>query len=118
MFLFQAQSEKKLKRTEAERIRSQKRRRELRQTIQDISDSNPDVAAKLRKNNREQPGRPSLETDQPFLHEVILRLASAGAAADGRRRTEEIQACRTLDDLNEQLKKEGFELSRSALYLR
>lgn len=26
--------------------------------------------------------------------------------------------CRTLDDLNEQLKKEGFELSRSALYLR
>jgi hypothetical protein len=103
---------------ESERVRKRKLRANFRQAVKQVSEEHPEVAVKLRKFNREQSGRPTLETDQPFLHACILRLASHGAAADDRRRTEMINSCRTLDDLANALKNEGFILSRMGLYLR
>lgn len=105
----------KLKREQA---RMQNRRAAEKRTKQELAESDPEIAAKLRKFNREKVGRPPIETDQPFLHECILRIASAGAAADGRRRTETVQPCLTLSDLTEAVKREGFQLSQSGLYLR
>lgn len=59
-----------------------------------------------------------METDQPELLKAIVNIAKVGAAADERRRTDKIRTCKTLDDLQEELEKIGFKLSRSATYLR
>ena len=75
-------------------------------------------AKKLKKVTRDQLGRPPVEDTYPDLHEVIVALASAGAGADRRRRTEVLNACHSLDDLRAALLKEGYILSRQALYLR
>ena len=60
------------------------------------------------------PGRP-VEDTYPDLHNVIVQIATAGA--DGKRRTDILEACHTLDDLRAALLKEGYVLSRNALYL-
>ena len=54
----------------------------------------------------------------PDLRKVIVALATAKAGADSRRRTDILDACHTLGDLHAVLLKEGYVLSRSALYLR
>lgn len=41
-----------------------------------------------------------------------------GGAADERRRSELVRSCKTLSDLNEELQKQGFQISRSGTYLR
>lgn len=106
-----------MQRLKSQQVQSQERRKAMRRAIQEVSE-NPEVAAKLQKFNREREGRPNLEVDQPFLHEIILRIASMAGAADGRRRSETVRCCRTLDDLAEAVKEKGFKLSRSGLYLR
>lgn len=88
-----------------------KRRLQFKHAISEACDADSEIAAKLKKHNRSQSGRPTLETDQPYLHEVIIQLASAGGAADARRRSETIRTCRTLDDLAVALKAQGFNLS-------
>ena len=45
-------------------------------------------------------------------------MATAGAGADFRMRTDVLNACKTLDDLHAGLLKEGYVLSCQALYLR
>jgi hypothetical protein len=57
-------------------------------------------------------GRPRIETDQEGLLETIIHIAINGGAADGRRQSEIINTCKTLDDLNEYLKEKGL-LDRS-----
>lgn len=52
------------------------------------------------------------------LLDAITKIAVASGAADDRRRSEVLSACRTLDDLKAELEKQGYTLSRSALYLR
>ena len=52
------------------------------------------------------------------MHKAIIAIATAGAGADSRRRTRNLNACLTLDDLRDYLMKDGYELKRSALYLR
>ena len=59
-----------------------------------------------------------METDYPNLLPVLAAIASQGAAADDRRRSEILRSCKTLDDLKEELVKCGMTLSRSATYLR
>ena len=73
--------------------------------------------AKLKSFTREKPGRPPVEDTYPDLHNVIVQIATATAGADGKRRTDILEACHTLDDLRAALK-ESFVLSRNALYLR
>ena len=50
-------------------------------------------------------------------HSKIVTLAIAGAGTDERRRSEVLNACKTLDDIKAEPVKEGFILSRQALYL-
>ena len=69
--------------------------------------------------NRGTPGRPRIETDQPKLLSTILDIVQASSSADDRRRSEMIRSVRTLSDLQSKLKNDfGFNLSRSATYLR
>ncbi|KAJ1522452.1 hypothetical protein ONE63_001642 [Megalurothrips usitatus] len=63
------------------------------------------------------PGRPRLPNEEALIS-TISELAVHGSAADGRRRTEVTRACRTQDDLTCVLKERGYNLSRSATYLR
>ncbi|KAG5893520.1 hypothetical protein JTB14_017230 [Gonioctena quinquepunctata] len=63
-------------------------------------------------------GRPSLENDQPSLLKTIADIALFGSAADDRRRTESIRSVKTLDELTQELRKIGFDISRGGTYLR
>ena len=106
--------EKKLKRLQCEAERQRARRKELQSKLKTIAESNPEI----NKFCREKPGKPSLNTDQPELLKVICDIASAGASADERRRTERLRACKTLNDLTSAVNDLGYNISRSATYLR
>ena len=58
------------------------------------------------------------EVNQPELLSTILKIVEASLAADDRHRTECLRSVTTLNDLHSQLTKLGFNLSRSATYLR
>lgn len=49
---------------------------------------------------------------------MIAEIALFGGAAADRRRSEVIRSCHTLDDLHDELLREGFQLSRSSVYHR
>jgi hypothetical protein len=49
-----------------------------------------------------------IETSQEGLLETIIYIAINGGAADGRRQSEIINKCETLDDLNECLKEKNL----------
>ena len=61
--------------------------------------------------------RQPLENLYPDLHQAIID-QTTGAGADSRRRIDVLNSCKTLDDLHAALLKEGYILSRQALYLR
>jgi hypothetical protein len=109
--------QQRLKRLEAERLRSAKRRQEFRSTLEEIR-QNPEVNAKLKKFCRLKSSRPHLEEDQPQLLKTIVEIVTIGAAADERRRSEVLRSCLALDDLVDKLRIAGYRLSRSATYLR
>ena len=67
---------------------------------------------------RDSPGAPTLDETYPDLNKTILDIATVGAAASDRRRQELYRSVKTLDDLHKALQSLGFQLSRSALYLR
>ena len=71
---------------------------------------------------RGRPGKPSnsnssAQTEEELL-KTIAEIACTGSAADERQRSEMICTIKTLDELTDELHKCGFELSRSAVYLR
>jgi hypothetical protein len=103
-----AKTEKKLKRLLQNRTAATKKRRKDKE----LADAGLSVPKQPR------PGRPSAESVFPGLHQAIMDIVDATACADGRRRTEVLQSCRTLDDLAGRLFEMGFELSRTAVYLR
>lgn len=63
-------------------------------------------------------GRPRIETDQNDLLQAICDIVLHSRSADNKRKTEAIRSCRTLDKLHEELNSIGYNLSRSATYLR
>ena len=67
--------------------------------------------------NQNLPGRPRFEIDQPELLSTIIKFVQNSSAADERKRTESLRSVSTLDDLQKELTKMGFNLSRSALYI-
>ncbi|CAH2100804.1 unnamed protein product [Euphydryas editha] len=73
---------------------------------------------KKRLSLRDSVGRPNLESNQPSLLKTIADIAFFGSAADDRRRTESIRSVKTLDELTQELRKIGFDISRSGTYLR
>ncbi|KAL7305494.1 hypothetical protein TKK_0002231 [Trichogramma kaykai] len=68
------------------------------------------------ENVEKQVGRPKTEFEYPDLLKTACDIAICNSAADGRRHTEEIRTCNTLDELTENLQKKGFSLSKSAVY--
>lgn len=97
--------------------RQQKYRDKKKAALQRVCEKYPDISSELQRRSPER-GRPRLEETQPELLKVITDLAMFGAAAHDRRREESVRSCRTLSQLHEQLIEIGFEISRSATYLR
>lgn len=108
-----AKLEKQLNRLKQLSEANRKSRAKKRMHYEMLQEKHPEEKKLVKK-----VGRPALESDQPELLRVICELAKQGASADGRRRCEILNACKTLDDLHEELKNLGFQLSRTATYLR
>lgn len=108
---------KLIKKQEKEMFRHRNRRLQNKKNLENACAENPGLRKKLKA--RGKTGRPSIETDQPFLLQAIIDLALHGSAAHERRRDETIRTVKTLDNLVEKLRDDyGFTLSRSAAYLR
>lgn len=67
---------------------------------------------------RDTYGRPRLEVDQPELLRTIISIAMHGSASHDKRREDMFRSVKTLTELKEKLHEEGFQISRSATYLR
>ena len=109
--------QKKLKYKENQRVYAMKYRKNKQQKIIDLCASiNPDAAKALTP--RVGPGRPRLEAEQPELLKAIADLAIFGASAEERRRCEIVRTIHTLSELTDKLIELGFNISRSATYIR
>lgn len=71
----------------------------------ELRESNTEFAAVLKI--RDSVGRPRVEENQSGILEDIKEIAIFGAAADDRRRSETIKCCKTRDDLQAELCKQG-----------
>lgn len=109
------QQQKKENLTLKNLMNSRERQRKKRQRDKQIFESNPDIAAKFRRRN--EVGRPRLETDQPELLKTIIDIATYGAAADERRRSEALRSIKSLDELTSQLHDQGFKVLVYAINL-
>lgn len=143
----QEQLEKKLKEKKQNLERQSKFRQNRKRNLNEILTENPNLKERLHVREKVTPynlkkykitqlqscfllycnkifvyslqiGRPSLNEFQPGLLQAIIDIAMHGASTDERRQTETLRTIKTLDDLGEALKKQGFEISRSGLYLR
>ena len=112
------QSEAKLPYLISDAEKQKKRCTEKKTLLMQFAGQNESNATKVCKLTHSCPGRPPLEDMYPDLNQAIVELATAGAGADRRRRTDVLNVCKTLDDLRAGLLKEGYILSRQALYLR
>ena len=111
--------EKELHRLKQRAKWMKERRFKTKETLKKLSQGDENVAKALKFVNRETPGRPRIETDQPQLLATILDIVRGSSAADARRRTEMIRTITTLDDLQKELTTNfGFNLSRTATYYR
>ena len=63
------------------------------------------------------PGRPP-KNDESSLMAAIIDIVMPNSAAENRRRSDLIRATRSLEDLTNALKIQGFDLERSTVYLR
>ena len=68
--------------------------------------------------NCELEGGPRVEENQPLLLKTIIALAMHGSASHEKRQSDVYQTIKTLDELTDQLNKDGFKISRSGVYLR
>ena len=97
-----------LKKLQNNVVRQGKFRESQKRKLEVLKEKYPEETVSL---GRSAPGRPRLEETQPGLLEAIKRIATSGGAADNRRRSEQIQSVKTLEDLTAKLEKEGFSLS-------
>ena len=124
------QEKKELLKVTEKSLRARKsateRQRKLRLKRKEAMDEiDPILRKKLRGKDDGTGGRPrkpsnsnsSAQTEEELL-KTIAEIACTGSAADERRRSEMIRTIKTLDELTDKLHKRGFELSRSAVYLR
>lgn len=108
--------EKKLKHKEKQRVYSIKHRKNKKQKMIELCSKNPEAAKSLTP--RVSSGRPRLEEEQPELLKTITDLAMFGASAEERRRCEIVRTVHSLSELTEKLIELGFNISRSATYIR
>ena len=105
------QSEAKLRYLISDAEKQKKRHAEKKALLMEFAGQNKSNAGKVCEFTHSSPGRPSLEDMYPHLHQAIVELATAGAGANRRRRTDVLNACKTLDDLRAGLLQEGYILS-------
>ena len=110
--------EAELKNLISDSQKQRKRRAEKKQIIAELADKIPTNAAKLWMFLDKSRGQQPLENLHPHLHQAIIDLVTIGAGADSRRGTDVLNLCKTFDDLQAALRKEGYVLSRQALCLR
>ena len=108
--------ENKLKKKKDDQRRSQKARDDKKRKFEAIFEENPELRKALKI--RDQPGRPRLEADQPLLLKAIVDLALHGSASHEKRQSDVYRSIKTLDQLADQLSRDGFKISRSGLYIR
>lgn len=108
--------ERKLKLKEKQRVYSITHRKNKKQKIIELCLKNPDAAKSLTPHVG--PGRPRLEEEQSELLKTISDLALFGASAEERRRCEIVRTIHTLSELTNKLNELGFNISRSATYIR
>lgn len=107
---------KSLKSKQDNAVRQRKFQQDRRRKLLEICDKDDLKKKKLRI--QDSVGRPGANELQPGLLEAIVQISMRGASAHERRRADALNSCRTLDDLTEELKMLGFNLSRSGVYLR
>ena len=108
--------EKTLKRKRGEVERSQKARIAKKKRQELAIEKNPSLRDELRVGTR--PGQPNVEENQPLLLKTIIALAMHGSASHEKRQSDVYRTIKTLDELTDQLNKDGFNISRSGVYLR
>ena len=110
-------AEQKLRNLISDSQKQLRRRAEKKQIIAELADKRATDAANLGKFMNKSPGRQPLSNLYPDLHQAIIDLITIGTGADSPRRTDVLNSCKTLDDLHATLRKDGYVLSRQALYL-
>jgi len=104
--------ETKLKKKKGDQVRSQKARENKKKRLNADLKENPELCEILK--TRISSGRPPLEEEQPLLPKTIIDIAMHGSASHDKRHNDMYQCVKTLD----QLKSDGFVISRSGFYLR
>lgn len=111
------EKEKQLKSLEQAQKRQQKFREKRKMEMSKVLESHPELKKEV-PSLREKKGRPRIEEDQRDLLNTIAEIAIHGSAAEDKRRSELMRSVKTLDDLKDELNKLGYNISRSAVYLR
>lgn len=109
-----AEAEKELKIKTQAQGRQQRKREGDKLRISELMVTNPDIAEILSK--RPKPGRPRIEEKQPELLKAIVDIATYGAGADERRRSETIRTIQTLGELTSELHLRGFRVLKIMEY--
>jgi len=108
-----AGKQRELKEKQQNAVRQKALRDKQRDQLLKIKESSGDVTFV-----REGSGRPRIEDDQQGLLNAIVDIVACSGSAADRRRSESLRSAHTLDELHDQLLSMGYELSRSATYLR
>ena len=113
--------EKALKRKfmlQKEAERKKKARLVKKKKVEGLMQKRPEIANELScLGSTQNVGRPAFAQNDQLPH-TIQEISLLGCGADDRRRSEAIRSIRTLDGLTEELKKHGFTLSHTGVYLR
>ena len=115
---FKKNLEKQLNRLKQNQKYQRKFRVKKKSAIKEAIQKYPEIAPILKGINRDSPGNPRIECDQPEILEEILKIAEIGSACSDRRRDNTIRTVRTLNQLKEELHNLGFQVSRSGIYLK
>lgn len=91
-------------------VRQQRKRESDKHYLEELRWTNPEIAAVFSK--RQKPGRPRIEENQPELLKAIVDIATYGAGADERRRSETIRTIQTLAELTQELHVRGFRVCK------
>ena len=110
--------EVKLKNLKSRQKSSKKVRVKKKTQLSKIIEEFPTLATKIRMSTSSNGGRPPLEETYPSLHRDILDIATIGAGASDRRRSEIFRSVKNLKDLHSTLSDLGYKISKSALYYR
>ena len=105
--------EKKLKLAEEYQRKQQTYRNSQKRRLESLDE---ETRKKVKGRSVAKVGQPS-KYDEEQLISVISRIAMSGSAAHEERRNEFVRTVKTLDDLTAALQNEGFNLTRSGLYL-